>query len=33
MGTKLSTAAASPALLPAAVQAAGGKEYTDVEVR
>ena len=33
MGTNIATAAISPALIPAAVQAAGGKEYTDEEVR
>ena len=33
MGTNIATAATSPALIPAAVQAAGGKEYTDEEVR
>jgi hypothetical protein len=33
MGTNIATAATSPVLIPAAVQAAGGKEYTDEEVR
>jgi hypothetical protein len=33
MGTNIATAATSPALIPAAVQAAGGNEYTDEEVR
>jgi len=33
MGTNIATAATSPALIPAAVQAAGGKEYTEEEVR
>ena len=33
MGTNIATAATSPALIPAAVQAAGGKAYTDEEVR
>jgi hypothetical protein len=33
MGTNIATAATSTALIPAAVQAAGGKEYTDEEVR
>ena len=33
METNMATAAISPALIPAAVQAAGGKEYTDEEVR
>ena len=33
MGTNIATAATSPALIPAAVQSAGGKEYTDEEVR
>src|SRR5215471_2375666 len=33
MGTNIATAATSPALIPAAVQAAGGKEYTEDEVR
>ena len=33
MGTNIATAATSPALIPAAVQAAGGKEYTDDELR
>jgi hypothetical protein len=33
MATNIATAAPSPALIPAAVQAAGGKEYTDEQVR
>src|SRR6516164_42371 len=33
MQTNMATAAISPALIPGAVQAAGGKEYTDEEVR
>jgi len=33
MGTNIATAATSSALIPAAVQAAGRKEYTDEEVR
>jgi hypothetical protein len=33
MGTNMATAATSTALIPAAVQAAGGKEYTDEEVK
>src|SRR5215471_11565447 len=33
MATNTATAPTSPALIPAAVQAAGGKEYTDEEVR
>jgi hypothetical protein len=33
METNMAMAATSPALIPAAVQAAGGKEYTDEEVR
>jgi hypothetical protein len=33
MGTNIATAATSSALIPAAVQAAGGKEYTEDEVR
>ena len=33
MGTNIATVATSPALIPAAVQAGGGKEYTDEEVR
>jgi hypothetical protein len=33
MGTNIATAATSPALIPAAVQAASGKEYTEEEVR
>jgi hypothetical protein len=33
MRTNIATAATSPALIPAAVQPAGGKEYTDEEVR
>ena len=32
MGTNIATAPTSPALIPAAVLAAGGKEYTDEEV-
>jgi len=32
MGTNIATAATSTALIPAAVQTAGGKEYTDEEV-
>ena len=33
MGTNIATAAISTALIPAAVQAAVGKEYSDEEVR
>ena len=33
MGTNIATTATSPALIPAAVQAAGGKQYTDEQVR
>ena len=33
MGTNIATAATSAALIPATVQSAGGKEYTDEEVR
>ena len=33
METNMAMAATSPALIPAAVQAAGGKEYTDEDVR
>ena len=33
METNIATAATSPALIPAAVQAAAGKEYTDEDVR
>ena len=33
MGTNIATAATSAALIPAAVQAAAGKEYTDEDVR
>jgi hypothetical protein len=33
MGTNMATAVTSPALIAAAVQAAGGKEYTEEEVR
>jgi hypothetical protein len=32
-GTNIATAATSPALIPVAIQAAGGKEYTEEEVR
>ena len=33
MGTNIAMAATSPALIPAAVQATGGKEHTDEQVR